>query len=99
VNDLLRARRDAMAAALEKHFPDAKWTRPEGGFFIWLELPGGVDARKVLKGAEGVTAVDGTEFSAPAYMVRLAYSFVSPEEIETGIERLATAYALTVSEG
>jgi DNA-binding transcriptional MocR family regulator len=39
VNELIKARRDAMLAALEKHFSGATWTRPQGGYFIWLELP------------------------------------------------------------
>ena len=37
-----RERRDAMVAALERHLPEATWTVPEGGYFLWLELPGGV---------------------------------------------------------
>jgi DNA-binding transcriptional MocR family regulator len=90
-NELLRVRRDAMLAALEKHMPDAKWTRPEGGYFVWVELPGMPDSRAVLERAEGVTAVPGSEFSAPAYMVRLAYSFAAPDEIDAGVERLAAA--------
>jgi DNA-binding transcriptional MocR family regulator len=84
-------RRDAMLAALEKHIPDAKWTRPEGGYFVWVELPGMPDSRVVLERAQGVTAVSGAEFGAPAYMVRLAYSFAAPDEIDAGVERLAAA--------
>jgi DNA-binding transcriptional MocR family regulator len=90
-NELLRMRRDAMLAALEKHIPDAKWTRPEGGYFVWVELPGMPDSRVVLERAQGVTAVSGAEFGAPAYMVRLAYSFAAPDEIDAGVERLAAA--------
>jgi len=91
IRGLLRTRRDAMAEALDRHFPGAKWTRPEGGYFVWLELPGQPDSREVLKRAEGVTAVPGTDFSAPAYYVRLAYSFVDPGEIDEGVARLAAA--------
>ena len=36
---LLRARRDALVSALERELPDVSWTRPEGGYFLWLELP------------------------------------------------------------
>jgi DNA-binding transcriptional MocR family regulator len=90
-NELLKARRDAMVAALEKYLPEAKWTRPEGGYFVWVELPGMPDSRAVLERAEGVTAVDGTEFSAPSYMVRLAYSHAAPDEIDTAVQRLAAA--------
>ena len=91
VNDLLRVRRDAMLAALERHLPQARWSRPEGGYFTWLELPDGTDASDVLRRAEGVTAVLGTDFGGPPNTLRLAFSFVSPEEIETGVERLAAA--------
>jgi 2-aminoadipate transaminase len=91
VNGLLKARRDAMLAALDKHFAGAKWSRPQGGYFIWLELPVGTVAKDVIARAEGVTAVAGPDFGGPAHTMRLAYSFVSPDEIETGIERLAAA--------
>jgi DNA-binding transcriptional MocR family regulator len=90
-NELLKARRDAMVVALEKHLPEAKWTRPAGGYFVWVELPGMPDSRAVLERAQGVTAVDGTEFSAPSYMVRLAFSYAQPDEIDTAVERLAAA--------
>jgi DNA-binding transcriptional MocR family regulator len=91
VNELLKARRDAMLGALEKHFSGATWSRPQGGYFIWLELPVGTIAQDVIARADGVTAVAGPEFGGPANSLRLAYSFVSPDEIETGIERLAAA--------
>ena len=91
VNELLKARRDAMLAALDKHFSGATWTTPEGGYFIWLELDPGTDAREVLARAEGVTAVPGIDFGGPGYSMRLAYSFASPDEIEAGVERLANA--------
>ena len=91
VNGLLKARRDAMLAALDQHFSGAKWSRPQGGYFIWLELPVGTVAKDVIARAEGVTAVAGPDFGGAAHTMRLAYSFVSPDEIETGIERLAAA--------
>jgi 2-aminoadipate transaminase len=91
VNGLLKARRDAMLEALEQHLPQARWSRPEGGYFIWLELPEGTDAAEVLDRAEGVTFVPGTDFGGPSSTARLAFSFVSPAEIATGVERLAAA--------
>ena len=91
VNSLIKARRDAMLDALEKNFSGASWTHPQGGYFIWLDLEPGTDAKEVIARAEGVTAVPGSDFGAPANSLRLAYSFVSPEEIETGVERLAAA--------
>src|SRR5881227_1097774 len=64
VATLLRARRDAMLEALERELPDARWSRPQGGYFIWLELPGGGDAAKLLERAAsaGVTFVPGADF-------------------------------------
>ena len=91
MNELLKARRDAMLAALDKHFSGATWTRPEGGYFVWLQVPIGTNLGEALERAKGVTAVLGTEFSAPANCLRLAYSYASPEEIEVGVERLAAA--------
>ncbi|MEI8105961.1 MAG: PLP-dependent aminotransferase family protein [Actinomycetes bacterium] len=87
----LKARRDAMIGALEKHFGGASWSRPEGGLFLWLTLPGYPDGREILKRAEGVTAVAGTEFGAVASCLRLSFASAAPDEIEAGIERLAAA--------
>jgi 2-aminoadipate transaminase len=89
---LLQERRDAMLRALERTFPDdASWSRPEGGYFLWLELPPGVRAEALLAAAEreGVIFVKGTDFGGAENTARLAFSFASPAEIETGIERLA----------
>jgi 2-aminoadipate transaminase len=87
----LKARRDAMLAALEARIPDGTWSQPEGGFFIWLQLPGHPDGREVLKRAEGVTACDGTRFSAVSSALRLSFASAAPDEIEAGVERLAAA--------
>jgi 2-aminoadipate transaminase len=92
VQGLLRARRDAMLEALERDMPEgASWSRPEGGYFIWLDLP---EATPDLARAEGsgVTFVKGTDFFADGsgtQSMRLAFSFVSPEEISEGVTRLA----------
>ena len=90
---LLKARRDAMLEALDRELAGsgATWSRPQGGYFVWLELPVGTVAKDVIARAEGVTAVAGPDFGGAAHTMRLAYSFVSPDEIETGIERLAAA--------
>jgi DNA-binding transcriptional MocR family regulator len=58
---------------------------------VWLELPQGTNAKEVLERAEGVTAVPGTDFGGPPNTLRLAFSYVTPEEIEVGIELLAAA--------
>jgi 2-aminoadipate transaminase len=87
----LKARRDALVAALGKHLPGATWSRPEGGFFVWVQLPGDPDGREVLKRAEGVSACDGTRFGAVSSALRLSFAGASPDELEAGVERLAAA--------
>jgi 2-aminoadipate transaminase len=96
VNGLLGARRDAMLEALAAHMPaDATWTRPEGGYFVWLDVPSGPDTAELLPAAEaaGVTFVKGADFfpggRGGERSLRLAFSFVSPVEIAEGVERLA----------
>jgi DNA-binding transcriptional MocR family regulator len=93
----LRARRDAMLDALQRNFPeDASWSRPQGGYFIWLELPDGHDSSAFAARAldEGVAIVRGEDFfprgsGHGSSAARLAYSYESPERIAEGIERLA----------
>ena len=94
VRGLLRERRDAMLGALESELGGrAFWSRPEGGYFLWLDL--GVDTAELLGRAEqaGVTFIKGTDFFPPGeggeQSARLAFSFVSPAEITEGIGRLA----------
>jgi 2-aminoadipate transaminase len=87
VRGLLKTRRDAMLEALERELPAATWSRPEGGYFIWLELPN--DATDV----PGVAYVKGTDFGGAPNTARLAFSFVSPEEIREGIRRLAAPFS------
>ena len=88
VRGLLRARRDAMLEALDEELPAATWSRPDGGYFIWLELP--YDAADV----PGVTFVHGTDFGGAPNTVRLAFSYVSPEEIREGVRRLSAGGAV-----
>lgn len=88
-------RRDAMLSALEEHFPEeARWTHPEGGFFVWVELPTYVDAASMLAEAveHGVTYVPGDGFYPDGRgrnCMRLAFCYAEPEAIAEGIERLA----------
>jgi DNA-binding transcriptional MocR family regulator len=92
VRSLIGMRRDAMLAAIGRELPDLRITRPDGGYFLWAELPG-VDAEQLLLRAEaaGVSFVKGTDFGGDAESLRLAYSFVSPDEIADGVARLAAA--------
>ena len=96
VRGLLRERRDAMLSALDRELAGhARWNRPEGGYFLWLELPDGVDASELLPRATdgGVTYVPGADFGGAAASARLAFSFVSPAEIDEGVRRLAALVA------
>jgi DNA-binding transcriptional MocR family regulator len=97
VRELLGARRDAMLAAFDRELPSVRITRPEGGYFLWAELDG-VDATELLERAEGagVTFVKGTDFGGEPDTLRLAYSFVSVDEIAEGVSRLAAALAVPV---
>jgi 2-aminoadipate transaminase len=98
VRGILRARRDAMLGALERELPSlGSWSRPEGGYFVWLELAGGRSTGDLLEQAAGleVTFVRGSDFypegsDAGTSAMRLAYSYASPEEIVEGIGRLAS---------
>ena len=100
VCDLLRERRDAMLEALERGFAGrARWSRPEGGYFLWLELPDEVDASALLVRASeaGVTFVPGADFGGEPNTLRLAFSYVSSSEITEGIARLAKLVAATAA--
>jgi DNA-binding transcriptional MocR family regulator len=97
VNGLLRERRDAMLDALARELPeDASWTRPEGGYFVWVELPSGPPSSELLAEAEeaGVTFVKGGDFFPKGRggerALRLAFSFVSPDEIAEGVSVLGS---------
>ena len=96
VKRALRERRDAVCSALESQIPDAKFTAPEGGYFLWVELPEGADVDALAAAAKdrGVVFVKGTDFvlDGGQNTFRLAYSGVTPEQIEEGIGRLADAY-------
>jgi 2-aminoadipate transaminase len=95
-----RARRDAMLLALDRYFPrEARWHCPNSGVFIWVELPGQVDSTELCKFAmsrERVAFVPGRAFcmvdsSRANASMRLNFSHSSPEKIEEGIARLASA--------
>ena len=84
-----------MLDALARELPeDATWTQPDGGYFVWVELPSGSPSDELLADAEeaGVTFVKGGDFfasgSGGGHALRLAFSFVSPEEIAEGVSVL-----------
>jgi DNA-binding transcriptional MocR family regulator len=92
--DLYRLRRDAMLEALPEHFPsDATWTRPAGGFYVWVTLPGWVDAQAMLAAAveRRVAYVPGTAFypdDRGRNQMRLAFCYPTEDRIREGIARL-----------
>ncbi|MDI6715606.1 MAG: PLP-dependent aminotransferase family protein [Actinomycetota bacterium] len=95
--DLYRERRDAMLSALEKFFPEGStWTRPNGGLFIWANLPDGLDATVMLAEAireVKVAYVPGAGFYTDGggiSSLRLNFSYCEPEVINEGIKRLGS---------
>lgn len=100
-----REKRDALLEALDRYCqPYARWTRPAGGFFVWLELNDEVDPAVLLEGAgrHGVSYVPGQAcFASPGHdqFVRLAFSYVAADEIEEGVRRLGLALAEAVPRG
>ncbi|MBD0281322.1 MAG: PLP-dependent aminotransferase family protein [Thermoleophilaceae bacterium] len=96
VKRALRERRDATCAALERHLPEARFVPPQGGYFLWVDLPEGSDVEQVEAAARerSVTFVKGTDFLLDGgdSSLRLAYSAVPPDQIEEGVARIADAY-------
>jgi 2-aminoadipate transaminase len=96
VKEALRERRDATARALERHLPDARFVTPEGGYFLWVDLPEGRDVAALEAAARerGVIFVKGTDFllKGGESSLRIAYSAVPPDQIEEGIARVADCY-------
>ncbi|MBE0635774.1 PLP-dependent aminotransferase family protein [Candidatus Bipolaricaulota bacterium] len=98
IRPIYREKRNAMIDALEKHMPKGegiRWTEPDGGLFVWVWLPEGIDAQDMLARAieqkvayvPGSAAfVDGSGHNT----MRLAFSSSTPEKINEGIRRLAS---------
>ena len=89
-----RERRDAMLTALDDYLPDLSWTRPDGGFYVWLTLPEHLDSKAMLPRAvkELVAYTPGTAFYADGAgrnAMRLSFCYPTPEFIREGIRRLS----------
>ena len=90
-----RDRRDAMLSSLQDLMPEAAhWTRPTGGFYVWLTLPEGIDTKAMLPRAvtNRVAYVPGTAFYADGFgsrSMRLSYCYPTPDRIREGVRRLA----------
>lgn len=97
VKTALAKRVARLTAALERDLPQAKFQAPEGGYFMWVELPEGTDIDKVFAAANerGVAIVKGTDFllEGGKNTLRLAYSGVTEDQIDEGVSRLADAVA------
>ncbi|HKM49276.1 MAG TPA: PLP-dependent aminotransferase family protein [Terriglobales bacterium] len=104
IRQIYRERRDVMLQALEDFFPPAvTWTHPQGGLFLWVTLPAGLDMEAVFKSAieQNVAFVPGDSFYAPdgrntdsregSRHMRLNFSNAAPDQIREGIRRLAAA--------
>jgi DNA-binding transcriptional MocR family regulator len=96
VKHALHERVRTLSDALRRELPDARFETPEGGYFMWVELPKGTDVNALFAAAaeRNVQFVKGTDFVLEGYesSLRLAYSGVTPAQIEEGITRLAEAY-------
>jgi len=92
----LAQRAGALANALRSELAEAEFVVPQGGYFMWVTLPLGTDVHALHQAAteRGVTFVKGTDFllEGGENTLRLAYSGVTPEQIETGVARLAEAF-------
>jgi 2-aminoadipate transaminase len=95
VRTALAKRARTLEAALRRELPQAEFTTPEGGYFMWVTLPEGTDVAALHRTASelGVVFVEGTDFllEGGENTLRLAYSGVTPEQIEEGVGRLAEA--------
>jgi len=92
---LYKARRDAMLESLDTHFPkSATWTRPAGGFYVWITLPPEIDTKAMMPKAIAakVAYVPGTAFYADglgSWSLRLSYCHPTPERIRDGVKALS----------
>jgi 2-aminoadipate transaminase len=96
VRTALAKRAMTLQNALQRDLPQAKFVAPQGGYFMWVELPEGTDVDALFKLANelGVAFVKGTDFllEGGKNTLRLAYSGVTPEQIDEGVVRLAEAF-------
>jgi DNA-binding transcriptional MocR family regulator len=97
IRNTYRQRRDAMLAAMERLLPEGTtWTRPQGGLFLWVTLPEGVDSEVLIREAieQKVAFVPGTAFYADGRghdTLRLTFATCSVDSIDEGIGRLGRA--------
>jgi DNA-binding transcriptional MocR family regulator len=96
VRTALAKRTRTLETALQRELPEAEFVTPEGGYFMWVTLPEGtnVDALFDVAGELGLAFVKGTDFllEGGENTLRIAYSGVTPEQIDEGVGRLAEAF-------
>ena len=91
---LYKVRRDAMLESLDSYFPkSATWTKPQGGFYVWVTLPNEIDTKAMMPRAivAKVAYVPGTAFYADGFgswSMRLSYCHPTPERIREGVKAL-----------
>jgi len=97
VSAALAERARVLADSLRRHIPGATFTEPDGGYFLWVDLPSSVDVDKLFPAAmkKGVAVVKGSDFllDGGRSSVRLAFSAVTVDQIDEGVRRLAAAIA------
>ncbi|HTF09645.1 MAG TPA: PLP-dependent aminotransferase family protein, partial [Asanoa sp.] len=95
VREALAERVRVLAESLRQHIPGVSFTEPDGGYFLWVELPDDVDVDRLLPAAakRGVAVVKGSDFllDGGKHALRLAYSAVTVAQIDEGVRRLAAA--------
>jgi 2-aminoadipate transaminase len=95
VKSALAERVERLTAALERELPEARFEAPDGGYFMWVELPDATNVAELFEAAaaRGVQFVKGTDFllEGGENTLRLAYSGVTADEIDEGVGRLAEA--------
>jgi 2-aminoadipate transaminase len=96
VRTALAKRARTLETALDRELPEAQFVTPEGGYFMWVTLPEGTDVSALFSLASelGVAFVKGTDFlmEGGENTLRLAYSGVTPEQIDEGVGLLAEAF-------
>jgi len=100
VQETYRAHRDRMVRAFERELPEVAFQAPNGGYYLWLSLPTGVDGDALARRAAdaGVIVIAGSKFFANGggdqrgRFIRVAFSHAGLDEIDEGVRRLATAY-------
>jgi DNA-binding transcriptional MocR family regulator len=95
VSTALSERARVLAESIRKHIPGATFTEPDGGYFLWVDLPEDVDVDKLFPAAmkKGVAVVKGSDFllEGGRHSLRLAYSAVTVDQIDEGVRRIADA--------